>query len=90
MSDLVLHVRREWFEKIKRGEKCAEYRLFNDYWKRRLYGRRFDQIIVCLGYPKKGDESRRLYFPWRGYVVTTVSSSEWNNETRKVFAIHLR
>lgn len=41
-----------------------------------------------LGYPPKGDTARRIEAPYRGYQETTVTSPEWNNEPREVFAIY--
>ena len=33
---LILHLKKKWFEKIKAGEKTHEYRVCNDYWKKRI------------------------------------------------------
>lgn len=33
---LVLHLKKKWFDKIKRFEKLEEYREINDYWMKRL------------------------------------------------------
>ncbi|CDE59261.1 uncharacterized protein BN657_01508 [Fusobacterium sp. CAG:439] len=34
---LTFNLKKEWFEKIKSGEKTHEYRLANNYWNKRLY-----------------------------------------------------
>ncbi len=70
----VLHlpVKRVYFDQIKAGLKPEEFRLQNDYWKKRLEGRDYDEIHVKLGYPKAGDNSRILIFPWRGFVKKTI------------------
>ena len=39
---LTFNLKKEWFEKIKSGEKTHEYRLYNSYWEKRLEN--------CLGY----------------------------------------
>lgn len=36
MANLQLAVKGEYFDAMIRGEKTEEYRLFNDYWKKRL------------------------------------------------------
>ena len=90
MRTLILPVKRKWFLQIQTGLKRAEYRLRSSYWEKRLIGRHFDQIAVTLGYPARNDTSRRITFPWNGYTLETVTSEEWNNEPKEVFAIHLQ
>lgn len=34
---LIFNLKKEWFEKIKDGEKTHEYRKVNDYWTNRIY-----------------------------------------------------
>ncbi len=67
MSTLHLPLKKEWFDKIKDGSKLWEYREKTPYWIKRIQGKTFDNIIGTLGYPKKGDDSRRLERPWKGY-----------------------
>ena len=67
MADLVLPLKREYFEAIRDGTKTEEYRLCTPYWQKRLaspFGL-YDRIVLTLGYPKRDDESRRLIRPWR-------------------------
>lgn len=70
---LTFNVKKEWFEKIKSGEKTHEYRLANNYWNKRLYNQ-WDKYKLkgtgipccfCLGYPNKDDTTKRLY----GYIT---------------------
>lgn len=86
---LVLPVKQHWFELIRIGRKSEEYRLYNEYWRKRLVEKTFDKVVVTLGYPKRGDAQRRIEFPWRGYRITTITHSEWNNVPQQVFAIKL-
>lgn len=55
MSKKILHlnVNGEYFDDVKSGTKGEEYRLFNDYWCKRLEGREYDEIHYKKGYPKK-------------------------------------
>ena len=87
--DLILPLKRKWFEKIKAGEKPEEYRLDNEYWRKRLVGKTFDRVIVTLGYPKRDDNERRIIFPYRGYEMKTIVSEEWQGKPQRVFAIRL-
>lgn len=64
---LIFNLKKEWFEKIKSGEKTHEYREVKPYWKSRLRYpihllesgeiKRFPADIVC-GYPSKNDFSK--------------------------------
>ena len=72
---LTFNLKKQWFDKIKSGEKTHENRLTTDYWKKRISKQSqwnelrqkgsnkkiplFD-ITFCCGYPKKGDKERRL------------------------------
>lgn len=42
MTDLILPLKRKWFDQIKAGTKTEEYRLCNDYWRKRLVGKSFE------------------------------------------------
>lgn len=88
--NLILPVKRKWFEQIKSGIKTEEYRLFNDYWHKRLFGKKFDKVIITLGYPTKDDNDRRLVFQYSGYTIKTIIHSEWENVPHTVFAIRLQ
>lgn len=89
MADLILPLKREYFDAIKRGDKTEEYRLFNDFWRKRIEGREFSNIVLTLGYPKADDASRRLSYPWRGYVLKTITHPHFDNRPTKVFAIRV-
>lgn len=85
--DLVLPVKREYFEQMRDGTKLAEYRLVTDYWRRRLIGRTYDRVVITMGYPKKNDATRRLTFPWRGFEMSTITHPHFGPESVEVFAI---
>ena len=89
MKTLYLPVKGKYFEQIKSGEKQEEYRLYNEYWERRLVGRDYDDIVISLGYPPRDDSDKRIQRPYLGYEVKSIRHPEWNNEPRKVFAINL-
>ncbi len=88
--NLTLNLKAKYWHQIKRGEKKFEYRLATPYWTKRLKGRTYDKIHICWGYPKKGDMSRIIEFPWNGYTLGWVCHEEWNHETKMVFAITLK
>jgi len=91
MVDLILAVKREYFEQIKSGEKSEEYRLLNAYWIKRLNKiTGFTRLIITLGYPSKHDEERRIVLPWRGYEKKTITHKHFGSDPVEVFAIKLR
>lgn len=79
---LTFNLKKEWFEKIKSGEKTHEYREIKDYWVSRIgkelskYGKHFD-IEFVLGYAPKEDMSKRIYawckdISWRNGLETDL------------------
>lgn len=89
MPNLQLALKSEYFDAIKSGEKVEEFRLYNDYWKKRLVGRDYKQIILTKGYPKRDDESRKMYFQYSYYKVKTITHPHFGDEPVKVFAIRV-
>lgn len=87
--DLVLPLKRKWFEQIRQGIKPFEYRLKNDYWKKRLEGKHYNNVIFTLGYPHRDDETKRLKKPYLGYEIQTITHEEWGNEPQEVYAIKI-
>lgn len=87
---LQLALKAEYFEAIKSGEKTEEYRECTPFWRKRIEGKSFDRIVLTLGYPKATDDSRRIFLPWRGYVVKEITHPHFNNEPKTVFAIDVR
>jgi len=87
--DLVLPLKKKWFNQIKAGIKTEEYRLVTPYWRKRLVNRQYNNIVLTAGYPKKNDNDRRIVRPWRGCYMTDVRHEEWGNERKMVFAIRL-
>lgn len=89
MSTLHLPMKGEYFDQIKAGTKPEEFRLANDYWRKRLVGRTYDRIELTRGYPKRGDTDRRLVLPYRGYRLTTITHPHFGDQAVEVFAINV-
>jgi hypothetical protein len=89
--NLFLHVRKEYFDQIKSGEKKEEYRLVKPYWIERL-NRNYDGIYIFRGYPKSDDWSSENFtrFPWRGFETKMIKHKEFGDHLVQVFAIELR
>ena len=66
---LTFNLKKQWFEKIKSGEKTHEYRVANDYWHIRIqnyieYCNEYSKsMIICFkcGYPKADKKDKILY-----------------------------
>lgn len=52
-KDKILHLvlKREWFEKIKSGEKKTEYRAFSPYWNKRFEYSKYIDFTQCWRCP---------------------------------------
>lgn len=84
---LVLPLKSEYFDAIRDGSKLEEFRLRTDYWRKRLEGRTFDAIELTKGYPKAGDNERRMVRKWIGYRTTTITHPHFGSEPVHVYAI---
>lgn len=89
MSDLVLAVKGCYFDEIKAGVKPKEYRLDNDYWRKRLVGKSYDRVIITRGYPRADDADRRMAFPWQGYDMEQRTHEHFGAQEVTVFGIKL-
>lgn len=89
MSDIILPVKRIYFDKIRSGEKTHEFRLVSDFWRRRLVRRSYRNVVLTLGYPKAGgvEGVTRLTRKWRGYVLATILHEHFGPAPVTVFAI---
>nr|DAJ74758.1 MAG TPA: protein of unknown function (DUF3850) [Caudoviricetes sp.] len=78
---LTFNLKKEWFEKIKSGEKTHEYREKTNYWHKRLftfwdktrYNKPFgdnDTICFACGYPKANDLDKRLFAKIKSVTIT--------------------
>lgn len=87
MKTLTLPLKSLYFNQIKSGQKVEEYRQRTPYWRKRLEGAQYDQIVLTLGYPARNDHARRLVRPWRGYEIKTIEHSLFGDKPTEVFAI---
>ncbi|OCC05083.1 RNA-binding protein [Labrys sp. WJW] len=87
MSTLHLSLKGEYFDAIKAGTKPREYRRVNAFWCKRLLGRTYDSIVLTRGYPKAGDDDRRIVRQWRGSTIETITHPHFGPDPVEVFAI---
>jgi hypothetical protein len=87
MSDLTLHLKAEYWHEIKNNTKPFEFRKRNKYWEKRLIGRKYENVVFCLGYPKKDDLEKRIKVKYTGYEMQTITHSHFGKSPEDVFAI---
>ena len=85
--NLHLHVKTEYFNAIKSGEKKKEYRLANEYWWKRLIGREYDGIVIYNAYRPGADN--RIHMPYFGWVLETITHQHFGPNPVRVFAIQM-
>jgi len=86
-SQLVLHVRKVYFDQIKSGEKKFEYRERTPYWEKRLRGKSFQRIVICAGYPTLGEYDRIITRPWKGFQEARIIHPHFGPRMVDVFAV---
>ena len=89
MASIYFAVKEEFFNAILKGSKTEEYRLVNEYWRKRIEGRSFSEVVITLGYPPGWATERILRFPWRGYKIKTITHPHFGPDPVEVFAIKL-
>ena len=86
---LHLHLKAEYFDQIKSGEKKEEYRLYNSYWKKRLKHENYDSIVLYKGYPKATETDKIITLAWRGWVYREIIHPQFGDKEVGVFAIRV-
>ena len=86
---LHLNLKAEYFDQIKDGSKKEEYRLYNDYWRKRLLFRKYAGILIKRGYPKRGDASKTIERLWRGWTIKEITHPHFGDKPVQVFAIRV-
>ena len=84
---LILRLRKKWWDQIKAGTKKVELRKQNDYWRKRLNNRKYDEIHLWLGYPNNTETDKLIIRKWNGYTIAPVLSEEFGPEPIGCFCI---
>jgi hypothetical protein len=90
LPDLTLRLTGEYFCLIRSGIKDEEFRLCSPYWRKRIEGRQYRNVILTWGYPRADDRERRLVRRWQGYEVRTIHHPHFGPGAVEVFAIDVR
>lgn len=84
---LTLPLKAEYFDAIRDGSKPEEYRKVTPYWRKRIEGKDYDEIVLTKGYPPADDAGRRITRAWRGYRVIRLTHPHFGAEEVEVYAI---
>jgi hypothetical protein len=99
MKDLILILKKRFYNEIKAGTKKWDYRIATPEWKSRLEGKDgeekgFNGILCKMGYPKKGDPEKELRRPWKGFIKMELEDKRFKRKLRKelleMFAKHIK
>jgi hypothetical protein len=86
--DLHLNLKGIYFDQIKAGTKIFEFRAVSS-WANRLDGRVYENIVLKRGYPRIGDDSRRLVRPWQGCTIEVITHPHFGNHPVLVYSIRV-
>lgn len=86
--NLHLNLKGKYFDEIKERTKTKEYRLYNNYWKKRL-SKPYSHIYIKKGYPKNIENERIIIREYKGYSIETIKHEHFGDKPVKVFAIDL-
>lgn len=89
-KNLTLNLKKKYFDEIKNGTKTEEYRLCTPFWKKRIEGKEFENIIIKLGYPKNDQKEKILIFPWKGYEIKEIKHEHFGDTPVRVYAIKIQ
>jgi ASC-1-like (ASCH) protein len=89
---LHLNLKAEYFDDIKNGKKPFEFRLDNEYWRKKLMRRNYDEVHFKCGYPSRDDKSKIIKKKYIGYEMKSIKhkhfgNTDKNDEPISVFAI---
>ncbi len=89
---LIFPLKKEWYEKIKNGEKTIEYREVKDYWTRRLFPNDlydYSEIEPRRCYLQLGYTRNRL-LAWITKVEVVRGNETDLRIDKPVYAIHFK
>jgi hypothetical protein len=89
--NLILHIKKKWFDQIRYGIKTEEYRELKPYWISRIIRKAAELrgIVIICGYPSENTVDNTMNLPWKGYEIKTILNEEFGDQPTKVIAIRL-
>ena len=90
MADILLRVKKKYFDEVLEGTKRHEYWRVTPYWTARLVGRTYGNIIYCKGnYGSEKNPDNIQIFPWYGVLKTKIKHEEFGDELIEVYDVPL-
>jgi ASC-1-like (ASCH) protein len=87
MKNLFLILKSEYYDQIESGTKRIEYRLFNEYWSKRLCNSNYNKVIFQKGYSKKYPQ---LKFEIEKIQIEKIKHNFFGNDSILVYAIYFK
>ena len=84
---LVLHLKKQYFEQIKSGKQKFEYRRKTPYWHKQLVGKEYRTIRLLCGYPKGRSKDKEIICRFKGYRPMIVNHPQFGKKPVHVYAI---
>lgn len=98
--DLILPIKRRWFDMIISGEKIEEYREIKPYYTSRFYnilGSEFGNVIYHREYSisfivmlRNGYSSKSPYLIAEVYLTRGRGKPEWGAPPEEVYILHIK
>jgi hypothetical protein len=80
-SNLVLHLKYEYYDAIERGEKKFEYRGL--HWVSKLENRQYEKVVLWRGF----QAGRFMLRRWKGVKKEVITHPHFGNVPTEVYAI---
>ena len=80
MKPLFLVLKKYWYGQIALGEKSVEYRQYNSFWRNRLDGKEFENVVFQLGYSKNAPQMK--------FAIDHIDIGDCPFSKGKYFRIH--
>jgi hypothetical protein len=84
---LTLPLKAEYFDQVKAGIKPREYRLVNEYWRKRLINKTYTHVHLTRGYAARSKVDSHIVLPWRGYIIEEITHPHFGPHPVSVFSI---
>lgn len=86
---LHLNVKSEYYDSFISGDKTEEYRICNEYWRKRLESKNYGVIHYKKGYPKNNDTNKIYKMPFNGFTKKIIQHKHFGDSPIMVYAIKL-
>lgn len=88
---LYLHLSNSYFNQIKNGIEAGTtscvFRLANEYWRDKLVCQCYDEVHMCLWYPRPDETDKIIIRKWKMLAKEWILHEEFGPDPVEVFVI---